>query len=299
MSFWQEFNERLRAFGLAIGVHILMGALVVVGTMNWEPFRKPQNKGLTIEAVIVDTGEIKRQRDAAQQAVERENKKRQRAEELEKQKKREQEQEKLRKQRELDAAEKRKKELEAQRKRDAQDRLQKLRMERERKMEDERRKQQEELDKVRAQREAAEKQRRIEQERLKQLEARKEKDRLEQQRLQQQAAAQRQADAEAREFRAGQMATKSDNYQAAIQSMVTQNWLRPPTAQPGLRCKLKIVQIPGGEVISAAIAGTCNGDQATRRSIIAAVERGGSLPYRGFEDVFEREIDFIFIYDGD
>ena len=95
------------------------------------------------------------------------------------------------------------------------------------------------------------------------------------------------------------MATKSDNYQAAIQSVVTQNWLRPPTAQAGLRCTLKIVQIPGGEVISAAIAGKCNGDQATRRSIIAAVERGGSLPYRGFEDVFQRQIDFIFIYDGD
>jgi colicin import membrane protein len=95
------------------------------------------------------------------------------------------------------------------------------------------------------------------------------------------------------------LATLSDNYQAAIQAFVTQNWLRPPTAQPGLRCKLKIVQIPGGEVISAAIAGQCNGDEATRRSILAAVERSGTLPYRGFEDVFEREIDFIFIYDGD
>jgi colicin import membrane protein len=95
------------------------------------------------------------------------------------------------------------------------------------------------------------------------------------------------------------MATKSENYQAAIQAFVTQNWLRPPTAQVGLRCTLKIVQIPGGEVISAAISGKCNGDEATRRSILAAVERGGTLPYRGFEDVFEREIDFIFIYDGD
>jgi colicin import membrane protein len=59
------------------------------------------------------------------------------------------------------------------------------------------------------------------------------------------------------------------------------------------------VQIPGGEVISAAIAGKCNADEATRRSLVAAVERAGSLPYRGFEDVFEREIDFIFTYDLD
>ena len=292
MTFLQEFNARLRALLLAVGVHVLMAALVVLGTMNWEPFRKPQNVGLTIEAVIVDTSEIRKQREEARKAVEMEDRRRQRNEELERQREREQQQKK-------DAEEKRRRELEEQKKRDAQDRLQKLRMERERKMEDQRLKQQRELEQVRAQREAAERQRKIEQERLKQLESRNEKELQEQQRLQREAAAQRQAEAEAREFRAGQMATKSDNYQAAIQQFVTQNWLRPPTAQPGLRCTLKIVQIPGGEVISAAIAGTCNGDQATRRSILAAVERGGSLPYRGFEDVFEREIDFIFIYDGD
>jgi len=296
VSFWQEFNARLRAFSLAIGVHVLMAALVVLGTMNWEPFRKPQNVGMTIEAVIVDTSEIKKQREAARQAVEMEDRRRQRAEKLEDQKKREQEQKKIR---DEEAAERRKKELEAQKKRDAQDRLQKLRLERERKLEDERLKQQRELEQVQAQREAAENQRKLDEDRLKQTEARKEKAIQEQQRLQREAIAQRQADAEAREFRAGQMATKSDNYQAAIQSFVTQNWMRPPTAQSGLRCTLKIVQIPGGEVISAAISGKCNGDEATRRSILAAVERGGALPYRGFEDVFQREIDFIFIYDGD
>ena len=296
MSFWQEFNARLRAFSLAIGVHVLMAALVVLGTMNWEPFRKPQNVGMTIEAVIVDTSEIKKQREAARQAVEMEDRRRQRAEKLEDQKKREQEQKKIQDEK---AAERRKKELEAQKKRDAQDRLQKLRLERERKLADERLKQQRELEQVQAQRKAAENQRKLDEDRLKQTEARKEKAIQEQQHLQREAIAQRQADAEAREFRAGQMATKSDNYQAAIQSFVTQNWMRPPTAQSGLRCTLKIVQIPGGEVISAAISGKCNGDEATRRSILAAVERGGALPYRGFEDVFQREIDFIFIYDGD
>ena len=280
MFAWQEMFARFRAFGLAIGVHALMAALVVVGTMNWQPFRKPMNVGMTIEAVIVDTSEIRKQREAAHKAAEMEDRRQQRAEELERQKKRQEE-------------------LEAQRKRDARDRLQALRIERERKREDERLKQQRELEQVRAEREAADRQRNVEEQRLKQIEARKEKDLQEQQRLQQVAERQRQADAQAREFRAGQMATLSDNYQAAIQSFVTQNWLRPPTAQPGLRCTLKIVQIPGGEVISAAIAGRCNGDEATRRSILAAVERGGALPYRGFEDVFQREIDFIFIYEGD
>ena len=277
---------------MALGVHVLMAGLVVLGTMNWQPFRKPQNVGLTIEAVIVDTSEIKRQRDEARKAAEMEERRRQRNEELERQRQREE-------QRAKDQAERRQRELEEQKKREAQDRLQQLRMERERKLEEERLKQQRELEQIRAEREAAERQRKLEEERLKQIEARKEQELLEQQRLQREAAAQRQRDQEAREFRAGQMATLSDNYQAAIQSFVTQNWLRPPTAQAGLRCTLKIVQIPGGEVISAAISGKCNGDEATRRSILAAVERGGALPYRGFEDVFQREIDFIFIYDGD
>lgn len=291
MFYWPDIFARLRAFAGAIAVHVLMVALVVLGTMNWQPFRKTQPVGLTIEAVIVDTSELKQQRDAARQAQEREERKRERDTELEKQRQREQErkQEEQRKQQQL----------EAQRKREAQDRLQQLRMERERKLEEERQRQQRELEKVQQQREAAEKQRKLEEERLKQLEARKDQERQEQLRQQQEAEAQRQAAAEAQQFRAGQMATKSDNYRAAIQAFVTQNWLRPPTAQAGLRCTLRIVQIPGGEVISAAISGKCNGDEATRRSILAAVERGGTLPYRGFEDVFEREIDFIFIYDGD
>jgi colicin import membrane protein len=296
VSFWQEFNARFRAFSLAIGVHVLMAGLVVLSTMNWEPFRQPQNIGMTIEAVIVDTSEIKKQRDAARLAAEMEDRRRQRAENLEEQKKREQEQKKIRDQ---EAAEKRKMELEKQKKRDAQDRLQKLRMERERKQEDERLKQQRELEQVQAQRKAAERQRKLDADRLKQTEARKEKAIQEQQRLQREAVAQRQADQQAREFRAGQTENQRAKYEAEIQRIVTQNWLRPPTAQPGLNCLLKIVQIPGGEVISAAIAGKCNADEATRRSIIAAVERGGALPYRGYEDVFAREINFTFIYDGD
>ena len=92
---------------------------------------------------------------------------------------------------------------------------------------------------------------------------------------------------------------KAEEYYSAIQSRITNNWYRLPTTRQGLRCGLKIVQIPGGEVISAAITGKCNGDEATRRSMIEAVERTGSLPYRGFEDVFEREIVFVFTYSED
>ena len=294
----QEFGAQTRALGLAIGVHALMGALVVLGTMNWQPFRKPQNLGLTIEAVMVDTSEIRRQREEAKRAVEREVLRDQREEQLRLQRQREQEQERQRL-RDQQAEKLRQEELKAQRKRDAADKLQKLRLERERKLTEQREQQQRELDRWRQQANEAEKQRQIEAEALKQLEKIRQDQDLEKRRQAEAVERQRQVDAEERQFRSGQLATLSDNYQLAIQGVVTQNWLRPPTAQPGLRCKLKILQIPGGEVISAAISGVCNGDEATRRSIIAAVERGGALPYRGFEDAFEREIEFNFIYDGD
>jgi colicin import membrane protein len=290
---WREFGRQSQAFGLAIGVHLLAALFVVLGTINWVPFRQQEPVGILIEAVIVDTSELQEQRDAARQAAEREELRQQRARELEQQRQRESE-----RQRELEE-QRRQQQLEEQRKREAQDRLDQIRREREKKLEAERLQQQRELDELRKQREEAEKQRKIEEERLKQIEAQRQREEQEQQkRLDAEAEAQRQAQQQ-REFQAGREATARDKYILAIQQVVTQNWLRPPTAQEGLICQVDVVQIPGGEVISASITRNCNADEVTRRSIIAAVEKAGNLPYRGFEDVFEREISFNFLYDGD
>jgi len=292
---WQEFNAMFRAVAAAIGVHVLMAALIVVGTMNWQPFKKEQPVAIAIEAVIVDTSAIKDQRDKARRAQEMQERREQREDLLRQQREREAEQNRKA---EEDAA-KRQRELEAQRKREAEDRLMQLRKERERKLEDERLKQQRELDEIRKRREEAERQRKLEQERLKQLDTQRQRQIEDQQRLQREALEQRQAEDVAREFRAGQQADLRTTYVATIAAVVTDNWLRPPTAQPGLRCTVRVVQIPGGEVISSSLVGSCNGDEATKRSILAAVDRTGVLPYRGFEKVFSREIEFIFTYSGD
>jgi colicin import membrane protein len=287
----QELWAQTKAFGLAVGVHVLMAALVVLGTMDWKPFKPPTLTGMTIEAVMVDTSVIKQRREEAkleaERAIARKAEQERRAKELEARKEREK--------REAEAERQRQKEL-AEKKREEDLRLQNLRKKQEQDRKEKLKKQQEEMDRLRKQREDANRQAKIEEERLKQLDARKRAE----------ADAQRQALAEAElqrqmaaEFRAGQIATKGEEYYAAIQAQVTNNWFRPPTARPGLKCRLKIVQIPGGEVISAAIVGSCNADEATRRSLIAAVERTGTLPYRGFEEVFEREIDFIFTYDDE
>ena len=291
----REFMAGTRAFLLAIAVHIAMAALVVLGTMDWKPFRPPVLTGMTIEAVMVDTGAIKQRREQAkreaEQAVQRKVQKDRREKELKARNERRE-----REKREEEAAEKKRLKDQAAKKRDEDMRLQRMREKQAQDKKDREKKRQDELQQLRKQREKAAKDSAREAERLKQIDARRQAEADKQRQLQAEADMQRQM---AAEFRAGQMATLGQEYYLAIQVQVTNNWLRPPTARAGLRCKLRIVQIPGGEVISATIAGSCNADEATRRSLVAAVERAGSLPYRGFEEVFEREIDFNFRYDGD
>ncbi|WNL45424.1 cell envelope integrity protein TolA [Dyella sp. BiH032] len=82
-------------------------------------------------------------------------------------------------------------------------------------------------------------------------------------------------------------------YQAAIQNAVTQNWLRPDN-MPSIPCVVHIVQLPGGDVMSAKVDSSCPYDEAGKRSIENAVLRAQPLPYKGFESVFKRNIDFTF-----
>ena len=283
-----EFGLGTMAFVLAICVHLLMAALVVLGTIDWKPFKPKVITGMTIEAVIVDTSALLEQRREAEAAQQRAELQRQRDLELAAQRERERRQQ---------AEDERRREQErAEQKRQEDMRLQRLREQQERDRLDRERRQQQELADIRQQREAAERERKIEEERLKQLDARRQRDADAQR---QALEDRRQAEAQQAAARAGQLASLKDRYYLTIQQQVTQNWLRPSTARPGLRCTLRVVQIPGGEVISASIAGSCNASEVTRRSLVAAVERAGSLPYRGFEDVFDREIDFVFSYDGD
>lgn len=164
------------------------------------------------------------------------------------------------------------------------------RQERLRKMEADR---QAQLDDIRRQRQQAEAQRKREEDRLQQL-----ADQREQQ--SQRADVSRPASTPAEQ--AGNNGVSNDlagRYQLAIQQSVTQSWLRPESTRAGLQCRIRIVQIPGGEVISVSVASPCNADDVTRGSIERAVMRAQPLPYRGFESVFAREITFTFRYDGE
>ncbi|MFO1517994.1 MAG: cell envelope integrity protein TolA [Lysobacterales bacterium] len=170
----------------------------------------------------------------------------------------------------------------------------------EKKEQEERKRQQQVLlEEEKKRQEAAEKKKKLEEEKQQQLADKKAREladkqkKLEQQRLQELLEAE-----EAKTGGEGKDDSLLAQYIAAIQNAVTNNWLRPDSAPAGLRCTLHIIQIPGGEVISAKVSSPCNADAVTRDSIEQAVMRASPLPYQGFEQEFQRDITFNFRFDG-
>lgn len=83
-------------------------------------------------------------------------------------------------------------------------------------------------------------------------------------------------------------------YVAMIQARIERNWIRPASARSGLKCAVRVTQIPGGEVVAATL-GTCNGDEAVRQSIVSAVLRSSPLPAPPDPSLFERNLVIEFV----
>jgi colicin import membrane protein len=83
------------------------------------------------------------------------------------------------------------------------------------------------------------------------------------------------------------------SWESQIAAKITRAWLRPPTARPGIQCVLNVTQVPGGEVTQVSI-GECNGDQAVRESIEAAVYRASPLPPPPDPALFDRNLTINF-----
>jgi colicin import membrane protein len=93
---------------------------------------------------------------------------------------------------------------------------------------------------------------------------------------------------------AGPDAGLSEAYARALTEAIRSNWIQPDNVSPTQVCRIKIRQIPGGEVIDAQVDPSCPYDEAGRRSVEAAVLRAQPLPYRGFESVFKRDLTLNF-----
>ena len=83
------------------------------------------------------------------------------------------------------------------------------------------------------------------------------------------------------------------SWESLIAAKINRAWLRPPTAKAGIDCMLNVTQVPGGEVTQVSI-GQCNGDQAVRESIEAAVYRASPLPPPPDPALFDRSLKIEF-----
>lgn len=142
---------------------------------------------------------------------------------------------------------------------------------------------------VERQRQLAERQRREDLERQRQENARlrREAEEAEMQRRQQQ-----EIDAEARRLEAMQ-ADDTSRWIFALQGQISRNFVPPASTPSDLECIVDVRQLPGGVVTNVEV-GRCNGDEAVRRAIEAAVYKASPLPPPDNPAIFNRDLRITF-----
>ncbi len=78
-------------------------------------------------------------------------------------------------------------------------------------------------------------------------------------------------------------------YQNTIMQKIRRNWAMPASVSSDTSCVVMVRQTRTGDVISARIA-SCNGDDAVKRSIEAAVSKASPLPEPSDPDLFRSEL---------
>jgi colicin import membrane protein len=265
-----------KAFILAVMVHAALVALLVVG-FRWQaaPLAPPPSEKI-VQAKTLNEPEVnqeierlkkqeERQRRAEAEKQRREDVAKKKAEaakqaEAEKQRKAD-EQKALDAKRKLEEDKKRKTEAEKKHKVDEQQKLADAKKAKGRKLEDEARRK----DNERA---------------LKEQLAAEEKARQQQRRQAEQAQ---------------QAMSEIDKYRALIKQKVERNWARPPSAEKGLECLVRVRLIQSGEVIQAKVVRS-SGNAAFDRSVENAVYKASPLPLPEDKSLFGdfRELEFIF-----
>ncbi len=84
-----------------------------------------------------------------------------------------------------------------------------------------------------------------------------------------------------------------ERYSFALQQKIQRNWIRPASATAGTSCTVSVTQDARGEVLRVVVE-RCNGDEAVRRSVEAAVYKASPLPLPEESSLFERNLRFVF-----
>jgi colicin import membrane protein len=275
----------------AILVHVVLAGVLFV-SLEWSDVPTPAQKKVDIvKAVAVNEKQILAELEKLKKADAR-KKKQQTAKQkkLDKQA-REARKKRLREEKRLAAL---RKERETERKH--QKKLQKERKIEEQRIAADRAQKKKELERMKAEQASLEQKRIAEEKRL--AEAAAERKMLEEKRRRDAEAAARQNEllAEQRRMEAAEQKRLSSlrgQYIADIQNAVERKWIRPASAKQGLKCKVAVNQIPGGEVINVTVT-QCIGDEVFRRSVETAVYKASPLPRPSDPALFDREIVFTF-----
>nr|VFJ61708.1 MAG: colicin import membrane protein [Candidatus Kentron sp. FW] len=267
--------DKANAVFFAIVVHIVFVAILLV-SLDWSskpvPVEPKRQEVESIQAVVVD--EVKVQAELAK--IEEQERRAHRAEEARlrklEQKARAAERRRKEEERKLVAAKKKfKEEQERQRKKHAKEEKARKEAARKRKEEQERQR------KAKEKKEAAEKA------------ARKKKEEERKRKEAKQALERKLAAEKAERQRQQRLRDRYRmQYVADIKSAVERKWIRVGNTR-GLRCKLKVVQIPTGEVVDVSIIAS-SGNTAFDRSAVAAVFKASPLPRPKDASVFDRVI---------
>ena len=87
-----------------------------------------------------------------------------------------------------------------------------------------------------------------------------------------------------------------DEWNFRVRERIESNWYRPASARRGLQCRVAVTLVPGGTVV-AAVVEACNGDEAVRESLRAAVLKSSPLPLPKDSRLFERKLVLEFTPD--
>jgi colicin import membrane protein len=80
-----------------------------------------------------------------------------------------------------------------------------------------------------------------------------------------------------------------DAYKFAIAQKIRRNWSVPASATDDTLCTVNVKQIAGGVIVDVTIL-NCNGDDAVKRSVEAAVRKSSPLPDPSTPDLFSANL---------
>lgn len=264
----RELTVQPRYFTYAVLVHV---AFIVILVMSFEwtptPIGAPAPQVDVVEAVVIDESKIRQEQARLKQAEERKQ-----AEE----KRRRDEQREAREREEERLAQLKQEQVEAKRE---------LELEKQRAQEVERRKQEESEKLAALKKQQDDARRQTEETRKREEQRKKEQDDA-------RKAAEARKTAEARE-RSAREQSEVDHYVEIIKQTVEREWIKPVQWQ-GLRCRVRVKLMPGGEVLEVQIVAG-SGDPLFDSSVETAVRKASPLPVPS-GPLFDRfrELEFVF-----